>query len=200
MTLLSCCISYHFYIKPQPDEVIYGSITVVYLIISTSNHNLKFHQERARKVVYLIISTSNHNSNSLRSNDVGVVYLIISTSNHNVCFICFVFFKLYILSFLHQTTTSVSSSVFVFCCISYHFYIKPQLCDIHFVKSNCCISYHFYIKPQRYICFHLLKLRCISYHFYIKPQRCLPLLLSSFRCISYHFYIKPQLPLSNHLM
>ena len=57
--------------------------------------------------------------------------------------------RLYILSFLHQTTTYLATINFKYSCISYHFYIKPQRC-LDFSKGfRSCISYHFYIKPQQ---------------------------------------------------
>ena len=98
------CISYHFYIKPQPVAEFDTTSWVVYLIISTSNHNQAKQVEIQQDVVYLIISTSNHNLETMAS-------LIL---------------RLYILSFLHQTTTLNLLDILRKCCISYHFYIKPQ--------------------------------------------------------------------------
>ena len=122
-----CCISYHFYIKPQPLYYLYYSASscisyhfyikpqlklsnslrsiVVYLIISTSNHNIFCIFHFPDFVVYLIISTSNHNFQSDCYSCSSVVYLIISTSNHNSTFCFSPALVLYILSFLHQTTT-----------------------------------------------------------------------------------------------
>ena len=77
---------------------------VVYLQFSTSNHNLTYANEFLHKVVYLQFSTSNHN---------GSVPLDESS-------------KLYIFSFLHQTTTLRSLSSDRTGCISLVFYIKPQ--------------------------------------------------------------------------
>ena len=78
-----CCISYVSYIKPQRVWKTYSSSTVVYRPFPTSNHN--------------------------RTEDVswreGVVYRPFPTSNHNHypggnCKV-----RLYIVRFLHQTTT-----------------------------------------------------------------------------------------------
>ena len=121
------CISYHFYIKPQPGALFQTSGIVVYLIISTSNHNLTLSIAVSAKVVYLIISTSNHNLQVQNANSGLVVYLIISTSNHNPLFPSRTLFQ---------------------CCISYHFYIKPQPGTRIQATQARCISYHFYIKPQ----------------------------------------------------
>ena len=61
------------------------------------------------------------------------------------------FLKLYILSFLHQTTTPYLFGQLHFSCISYHFYIKPQR-SVLLQENGCsCISYHFYIKPQHVV-------------------------------------------------
>ena len=64
---------------------------------------------------------------------------------------------------------------------------------------GCCISFVFYIKPQLMGHFEIWSISCISFVFYIKPQLppLLPLLLP--RCISFVFYIKPQ-PISHPLI
>ena len=77
------CISYHFYIKPQLCLFLGLLVPVVYLIISTSNHNYTLNWNNRSRVVYLIISTSNHNYLLFFIIFGNVVYLIISTSNHN---------------------------------------------------------------------------------------------------------------------
>ena len=56
-----------------------------------------------------------------------VVYRTIPTSNHNCEIVCVLDSELYIVLFLHQTTTSASAHRIVRCCISYYSYIKPQL-------------------------------------------------------------------------
>ena len=57
--------------------------------------------------------------------------------------------RLYLIPFLHQTTTILMSKSSVTCCILFHFYIKPQLGADHIRNANCCILFHFYIKPQQ---------------------------------------------------
>ena len=61
---------------------------------------------------------------------IFVVSLMFSTSNHNPIFVRILFILLYLLCFLHQTTTPILSYSNKFCCISYVFYIKPQLAAI----------------------------------------------------------------------
>ena len=78
-----CCISFDSYIKPQlrPEST--------YLI----------------SVVYLLIPTSNHNWRVFQTFKLMAVYLLIPTSNHNCFWFCVYSRWLYIFWFLHQTTT-----------------------------------------------------------------------------------------------
>ena len=78
-----CCISYYSYIKPQ--------------LLGKSSQD--------KTVVYRTIPTSNHNYSSLWKNIQYVVYRTIPTSNHNALTILHVMALLYIVLFLHQTTT-----------------------------------------------------------------------------------------------
>ena len=57
-------------------------------------------------------------------------------------------FQLYIVLFLHQTTTSFGQFISGTCCISYYSYIKPQPGLNPMLSNVCCISYYSYIKPQ----------------------------------------------------
>ena len=78
---------------------------VVYLLIPTSNHNLKVQTYVFVYVVYLLIPTSNHNEFPRRCEVQLVVYLLIPTSNHNNTDVLHEKGELYIFWFLHQTTT-----------------------------------------------------------------------------------------------
>ena len=55
---------------------------------------------------------------------------------------------LYLIPFLHQTTTMVFNIRSSAGCILFHFYIKPQLAIRAFQPWFGCILFHFYIKPQ----------------------------------------------------
>ena len=79
----ACCILFHFYIKPQRQECYYHHRNVVSYSISTSNHNPLYLDFRLFLVVSYSISTSNHNNS------------ICLTSG----------LSLYLIPFLHQTTT-----------------------------------------------------------------------------------------------
>ena len=98
------CISFDSYIKPQLYLLQYYLISVVYLLIPTSNHN----------VLVLVIFPA------------FVVYLLIPTSNHNPWFTRNLGFTLYIFWFLHQTTTASLIVPDISSCISFDSYIKPQ--------------------------------------------------------------------------
>ena len=120
------CISCVFYIKPQLPTCRIVLLTVVYLAFSTSNHNCVLCLERENIVVYLAFSTSNHNLFLLHRWLLAVVYLAFSTSNHNQKRDVLFIEKLYILRFLHQTTTFSPNAWASLSCISCVFYIKPQ--------------------------------------------------------------------------
>ena len=120
------CISYYSYIKPQRQAEL----------------------QRSWQVVYRTIPTSNHNSKPLRISWFFVVYRTIPTSNHNSSGHSQVSSELYIVLFLHQTTTSSLCGNILSSCISYYSYIKPQLINLVIMQKISCISYYSYIKPQ----------------------------------------------------
>ena len=129
-----CCISYYSYIKPQ-------------LQLSTYIYP---------QVVYRTIPTSNHNSGNLIAVTLVVVYRTIPTSNHNSVNTCVAVRALYIVLFLHQTTTTSLLQPRDRRCISYYSYIKPQQQSLRYRRLPGCISYYSYIKPQ------LSQVSCLS--------------------------------------
>ncbi len=58
-------------------------------------------------------------------------------------------YLLYLIPFLHQTTTHWATCFGKMRCILFHFYIKPQHCYIDCKVQRSCILFHFYIKPQQ---------------------------------------------------
>ena len=99
------CILFHFYIKPQ---LCFGGIIyfiVVSYSISTSNHNIFSSPSTPKNVVSYSISTSNHNFALGGSSISYVVSYSISTSNHNIAHYLLRIIELYLIPFLHQTTT-----------------------------------------------------------------------------------------------
>ena len=98
------CLSLDSYIKPQRSIGCSNRLTVVYLLIPTSNHN------------WLVFPPMESN----------VVYLLIPTSNHNVEVEIHLAQMLFISWFLHQTTTFLRDNRHFRRCLSLDSYIKPQ--------------------------------------------------------------------------
>ena len=65
-----------------------------------------------------------------------VVCLVLPTSNHNHWHVISIRHQLYVLFFLHQTTTLVCLSALMVSCMSCSSYIKPQ----HSRECNCAAS------------------------------------------------------------
>ena len=121
---------------------------VVYHPFPTSNHNNIVYIYRCKSVVYHPFPTSNHNSSMSPLHTIRVVYHPFPTSNHNSANITNNFNWLYIILFLHQTTTYPRWCPSSASCISSFSYIKPQPCPAVRFGRFCCISSFSYIKPQ----------------------------------------------------
>ena len=100
-----CCLSSCSYIKPQLPSLLLSIRQVVYHLVPTSNHNFKGLANDVTFVVYHLVPTSNHN----------VQKTLISDST------------LFIILFLHQTTTLSKGLFHMLGCLSSCSYIKPQL-------------------------------------------------------------------------
>ena len=100
------------------------------------------------QVVSYSISTSNHNPAYVNATNTRVVSYSISTSNHNHRVRWQTASRLYLIPFLHQTTTYGGGQLDRLRCILFHFYIKPQLFFYFYGLEPRCILFHFYIKPQ----------------------------------------------------
>ena len=143
-----CCISSVSYIKPQLSDGSTGSLQVVYRPFPTSNHNLASAPSTVNWVVYRPFPTSNHNSETqcAVSRWLYIVRFLHQTTTalrfgENP-------FELYIVRFLHQTTTVVTAMLLTIGCISSVSYIKPQPYNYRLSHRPCCISSVSYIKPQ----------------------------------------------------
>ena len=101
--------------------------------------------------------------------------------------------SLYLIEFLHQTTTYCVSPRPLCSCILLNFYIKPQLLVNVFVLQFSCILLNFYIKPQLFKPLNSNTICCILLNFYIKPQLGRTGFVQAACCILLNFYIKPQL-------
>ena len=80
-----------------------------------------------------------------------VVYRPFPTSNHNCKGERYWAVGLYIVRFLHQTTTARTHQNTLSRCISSVSYIKPQPATTTHCASHSCISSVSYIKPQHII-------------------------------------------------
>ena len=107
--------------------MIYIWLFVVYRPFPTSNHNADLEFTKTVKVVYRPFPTSNHNAARARMYLLAVVYRPFPTSNHNGDGNVTEYTSLYIVRFLHQTTTNRLLLVGSARCISSVSYIKPQL-------------------------------------------------------------------------
>ena len=138
--------------------------------VSTSNHNeiVEFLQSPA--VVSYSVSTSNHNSTSPRGSGSTVVSYSVSTSNHNQESTKAVASRLYLILFLHQTTTPffvILENLLLYLILFLHQTTTRQrallrLCRLYLIlflhqtttilhcrrQRNSCILFCFYIKPQ----------------------------------------------------
>ena len=77
---------------------------------------------------------------------------------------------LFLILFLHQTTTYRVANSCANCCFLFCFYIKPQRCAILVHNLKSCFLFCFYIKPQQLIRALYILLSCFLFCFYIKPQ------------------------------
>ena len=142
------CSLFDFYIKPQPQQVssaqncrcslfdFYIKPQLLLTLISTPNGCSLFdfyikpqplcYVSVINLVVPYSISTSNHNAVQILCKCVWVVPYSISTSNHNLFLIISCAILLFLIRFLHQTTTDSQCIKGERSCSLFDFYIKPQ--------------------------------------------------------------------------
>ena len=186
------CLSSCSYIKPQHLAIRPLILWVVYHLVPTSNHNRATMPRMRARVVYHLVPTSNHNPTLHQYILTIVVYHLVPTSNHNLGSCAAYFQTLFIILFLHQTTTTFcpsyrATSLFIIlflhqtttlcafrrecvCCLSSCSYIKPQQGRTTGHTLACCLSSCSYIKPQRGRFSNSSLLSCLSSCSYIKPQ------------------------------
>ena len=144
-----------------------------------------------------------------------VVYHLVPTSNHNKKEKWKIALKLFIILFLHQTTTShMPPSIYPLLFIILFLHQTTTMLSIIFFAHSlfiilflhqtttsvlmtfllvCCLSSCSYIKPQLSNGDKISKTGCLSSCSYIKPQPCLNQRSNRLRCLSSCSYIKPQL-------
>ena len=123
---------------------------VVYRSFPTSNHNKIYCSYQCFRVVYRSFPTSNHNRVRQTNSPPAVVYRSFPTSNHNCGDIAPWYDKLYIVRFLHQTTTSYCTLPTDFLLYIVRFLHQTTTMNkLHLIYLSC-ISFVSYIKPQQF--------------------------------------------------
>ena len=122
---------------------------------------------------------------------IYVVYRTIPTSNHNCKQHKYSIFLLYIVLFLHQTTTVNHMTFRMIMLYIVLFLHQTTTCYLFAWFFSSCISYYSYIKPQLPIDGYSWWCRCISYYSYIKPQ-------PNFVCSCFSWVVYRTIPTSNH--
>ena len=158
------CLSSCSYIKPQHNnvgaaqtQVVYHLVPtsnhnecgnfradgpVVYHLVPTSNHNSHGQRPRSSAVVYHLVPTSNHNGRGPFLSPPSVVYNLVPTSNHNLVMEIGHADELFIILFLHQTTTRESVDISEISCLSSCSYIKLAKTE-HSHPLGMVVSTHF---------------------------------------------------------
>ena len=170
-TIWSCgCSLFCFYIKPQPyrgEQFANIGCSLFCFYIKPQRVPVSTAQV---KVVPYFVSTSNHNSAR-------------ATPSKE---------RLFLILFLHQTTTYTPSTTPRYSCSLFCFYIKPQLVVWLISIRKRCSLFCFYIKPQLHLSYPVHRMRCSLFCFYIKPQLYLSKSAAARVCSLFCFYIKPQ--------
>ena len=213
LILLSRCISFDSYIKPQ---LLYDGYGIILSCISFDSYikpQLSDGCPSDTPVVYLLIPTSNHNVTDINgySERLYIFWFLHQTTTGSIPIKTFM--KLYIFWFLHQTTTYLFNSLFA--SRLYIFWFLHQTTTNCRKESAClrCISFDSYIKPQPAVCrpahscvvylliptsnhnwFWCWKAESWLYIFWFLHQTTtkITLLRAVWRCISFDSYIKPQ--------
>ena len=127
------------------------TVLVVSYWISTSNHNSSLNYLLLCIVVSYWISTSNHNLLAPYEMDLKLYLIEFLHQTTTYAITAIKRIALYLIEFLHQTTTVKSCSCTKSRCILLNFYIKPQLKPSKDFDQAGCILLNFYIKPQQCI-------------------------------------------------
>ena len=135
---------------------------VVYHLVPTSNHNSRFCFSMRSSVVYHLVPTSNHNEADTHAGGRPVVYHLVPTSNHNLALVERRLLALFIILFLHQTTTMVCPILLISSCLSSCSYIKPQ--PLLLVVSLNLVVYHLVPTSNHNRPFLLVLFAVVVYH------------------------------------
>ena len=143
-----CCLSSCSYIKPQP--IAFLSSSSVSCLSSCSYIKPQPSVSLLLKILGCLSSCSYIKPQpvGVLSGHVHVVYHLVPTSNHNSYGRKRTYFRLFIILFLHQTTTEFDGLGYQAGCLSSCSYIKPQLRTLSKISVSRCLSSCSYIKPQ----------------------------------------------------
>ena len=168
--ILTSCISFFSYIKPQH---LIGFSCTLFSCISFFSYIKPQHVCQSCfpvKVVYHSFPTSNHNlvSHTSCRYALYIILFLHQTTTKEEGGRCSLL--LYIILFLHQTTTVMGSNhlhslLYIILFLHQTTTTQPVSCQGH-----GCISFFSYIKPQLIKCQSYHRSRCISFFSYIKPQ------------------------------
>ena len=144
----SSCMSCSSYIKPQHDNGKIHNFQVVCLVLPTSNHNQINDVFNTADVVCLVLPTSNHNTVDVCPYYEALYVLFFlhqTTTKQNNIKLCH---KLYVLFFLHQTTTMPVPSFARVALYVLFFLHQTTTCQTQGLSLSRCMSCSSYIKPQ----------------------------------------------------
>ena len=186
------CLSSCSYIKPQlvdADLYLWWLLFIILFLHQTTT--LSF---RVQHFLCCLSSCSyiKPQPRTMMEETREVVYHLVPTSNHNHRLRPHRRPQLFIILFLHQTTTSRLCKQKNICCLSSCSYIKPQRGRTRLSACCGCLSSCSYIKPQPRHGTPSLHTSCLSSCSYIKPQRMVSVILNIMSCLSSCSYIKPQ--------
>ena len=142
------CISFVSYIKPQLTPLSKMSTISCISFVSYIKPQLTDGKGHIRPVVYRSFPTSNHNCKYFVLCAILVVYRSFPTSNHNVYANLSITMTLYIVRFLHQTTTRTLCNLYVLLLYIVRFLHQTTTVYRGLSSRQCCISFVSYIKPQ----------------------------------------------------
>ena len=99
-------------------------------------------------VVYGPIPTSNHNQHARKALDVMLFMVLFLHQTTTLPCLSLCWYELFMVLFLHQTTTARDSPKLKLCCLWSYSYIKPQPNFQNPKSAPCCLWSYSYIKPQ----------------------------------------------------
>ena len=186
---------------------------VVYLLNSTSNHNVLYAITAlaALYIFWILHQTTTYLLRCMRplscisfesyikpqlglekDRQRTVVYLLNPTSNHNSRILTNYICVLYIFWLLHQTTTLLRITYLLLCCISFDSYIKPQR---RWSRENDCRVVYLLTPTSNHNSYPAPLVSWLLYIFWLLHQTTTIVAFNTLKncCISFDSYIKPQL-------